>query len=273
MAGEWIPLRTDIFDCPQVVRILSELCPDSVRDPSERVRKTSEIVGALVRMWALFDRYTEDGILRNYTPDILDQMVGIPGFSESVEAVGWLSINSEYLEMPEFSRYLSKTAKGRMKDSQRKQAERATAEKRPKTVQENPDKTRTTIQYNTKENNTKKEEIHSSSSELLQAAEPVDTSIVFDCIGTDGGKWSPPLRFIATLEAAFPHLNIREQMLKAVAWIAADPPRRKTKRGMPKFLNRWMGNATDAPGYAKKQSPSHPSFIEQLEQRRKELTQ
>lgn len=154
MAGEWIPLRTDIFDCPQVVRILSELCPDSVRNPSERVRKTSEIVGALVRMWALFDRYTEDGILHNYTPNILDQVVGIEGFSEAVQSVGWLEIHEKSLEMPEFSRYLSKTAKGRMKDSQRKQAERAAAEKRPKSVQENPDKSRTTIQYNTKEKNT-----------------------------------------------------------------------------------------------------------------------
>lgn len=154
MAGEWIPLRTDIFDCPQVVRILSELCPDSVRNPSERVRKTSEIVGALVRMWALFDRYTEDGILHNYTSNILDQVVGIDGFSDSVQSVGWLQIHDDCLEMPEFSRYLSKSAKGRMKDSQRKQAERSESEKRPRSVQENSDKKRTTIQYNTKEKNT-----------------------------------------------------------------------------------------------------------------------
>ncbi len=109
------------------------------------------------------------------------------------------------------------------------------------------------------------------SSELSQAAEPVDSSIVFDCIGTDAGEWSPTLRFIKTLEAAFPHLDIREQMLKAVAWIAANPEGRKTKRGMPKFLNRWMSNATDAPSH--KKQPPQQTFLEQLEQRRKELTQ
>jgi hypothetical protein len=61
MAGEWIPVRVDLFGCPQVVQILSKLCPECVRTKSERVRKTSEIVGALVRMWSLFDRHTDDG--------------------------------------------------------------------------------------------------------------------------------------------------------------------------------------------------------------------
>lgn len=154
MAGEWIPIRVDLFDCPQVVRILSELCPESVRDMSERVRKTSEIVGALVRMWSLFDRYTEDGILRGYTVSVLDQIVGLPGFANAVACVGWLQINPNSLEMPEFSKYLSTTAKSRMKDAQRKKASRAASEICPENVREKSDQNRTTKQKNTKENNT-----------------------------------------------------------------------------------------------------------------------
>lgn len=154
MAGEWIPIRVDLFDCPQVVRILSELCPETVLDMSERVRRTSEIVGALVRMWSLFDRYTEDGILRGYTVSVLDQIVGLPGFANAAACVGWLQINSNSLEMPEFSKYLSTTAKSRMKDAQRKKASRAASEICPQNVREKSDQNRTTKQKNTKENNT-----------------------------------------------------------------------------------------------------------------------
>lgn len=164
MAGEWIPVRTDLFECPEVVRILSELCPDSVRNMSgscpdsvqamsERVRKSSEIVGTLVRLWALFDRYTEDGELKNYTPAILDQMFGLDGFCNAVASVGWLEISENSVKMPFFSKYLSKTAKARMKDAQRKKLSRSASEKCPKNVRSNSDENRTTIQYNTKQKN------------------------------------------------------------------------------------------------------------------------
>lgn len=164
MAGEWIPVRTDIFDCPEVVRILSELCPNSVRNLSElcpdsvqamsdRVRKSSEIVGTLVRLWALFDRYTEDGKLKNYTPAILDQMFGIDGFCSAVASVGWLEIGENYVEMPGFSKYLSKTAKARMKDAQRKKAERAASEICPKNVRNDSDENRTTKEKKRKQKN------------------------------------------------------------------------------------------------------------------------
>jgi hypothetical protein len=154
MAGEWIPIRVDLFDCPQVVRILSEICPDCVRDPSERVRRTSEVVGALVRMWSLFDRYTDNGELRGYSETLLDQVVGIEGFAKAVVSVGWLEVLPNGLKMPEFSKYLSTSAKTRMKDAQRKRAERAASASCPENVQNHSDKNRTTEEYNTKEKNT-----------------------------------------------------------------------------------------------------------------------
>ena len=151
MAGEWIPIRIDLFDCPQVVRILSEICPDCVRDSSERVRRTSEVVGALVRMWSLFDRYTDDGELKGYSEKLLDQVVGIDGFSRAAALVGWLEVLPNGLKMPEFSRYLSTSAKARLKDAQRKRDERAASESCPKNVRTNPDRNRTTEQKNTEE--------------------------------------------------------------------------------------------------------------------------
>lgn len=270
MAGEWIPIRTDIFDCPQVVRILSKLCPDSVRDSSERVRQTSTIVGALVRMWSLFDRYTEDGFLKNYSSEVLDQMVGMAGFSAAVVEVGWLVVVENGLQMPEFSKYLSKTAKTRMKDSQRKKAERAASKECPENVQEVSDKNRTTIQENTTEKNL---EIKKDSSEPSRSSEPVDNSIVFDCVGKDAGQWNPPLKLIQVFRDAYPHHDVVAELRKAVAWIVANPAKRKTKKGMPAFLNRWMERAkpsTDTNTRQKTQAEKDAILAEARARRAKE---
>ncbi len=152
MAGEWIPVRVDLFECPEVVRILSELCPDSVQDLSKRVQKTSEIVGSLIRMWALFDKFTDDGILLGYNENLLDQVVGVPGFASAVERVGWLMIEEEGIKMPEFSRFLGSSAKSRMKDAERKRAERAASKFCPDSVRKIQDENRTTEEKRIEEN-------------------------------------------------------------------------------------------------------------------------
>jgi hypothetical protein len=60
---------------------------------------------------------------------LLDDEVGIEGFSEAVVAVGWLSVEPNALKMPEFSKLFDATAKTRMKDAQRKREERAASRK------------------------------------------------------------------------------------------------------------------------------------------------
>lgn len=152
MAGDWIPMRTDLWDCPKVVRILSAICPDFVRDASKAVQEKSRIIGALYRTWSIFDTYTHDGILDGYTEQTLDSMVGMQGWCANLQHVGWLIIEPQRLIMTEFDVWLSSSAKARLKDRQRKKNERSEeSEKRPKSVRKNPDKNRTTGQESTGE--------------------------------------------------------------------------------------------------------------------------
>lgn len=81
------------------------------------------------------------------------------------------------------------------------------------------------------------------SSEPPRASEPVDTSITFSCVGKDPGPWNPPLKLIQVFRDAYPHHDVVGELRKAVAWIVANPGKRKTKKGMPAFLNRWMERA------------------------------
>lgn len=109
-----------------------------------------------------------------------------------------------------------------------------------------------------------------SCSELSQAAEPVDTSLVFECVGKNGGIWNPPLRMIDQFREWYPTVDVDGELRKAAAWHASNPKHRKTKSGMQAFLNGWLTRATNRAGpvSATNQKPQ-PTFIEQLEQRKR----
>lgn len=140
MLGDWIALRIDLWDCPQVVRILSAFCPHDVHDKSQMVRTKSQVIGALYRIWSLFDSQSTDGKLTGYSKEYLDSEVGMVGFSAAMEECGWLVVESpQILIMPEFNKWLSKSAKKRLKDRERKKQARLKGDskmsaKRPRNV-------------------------------------------------------------------------------------------------------------------------------------------
>jgi hypothetical protein len=110
MAGEWIKMRIDLQSHPKIVRILSATGTDKFR-----------VVGGLHAVWGVFDIHSEDGILRGYTPELLDHVIGWPGLARAMEAVGWLLYDGlETLSLPEFSEHNGQSAKRRAEDQKRK---------------------------------------------------------------------------------------------------------------------------------------------------------
>lgn len=59
----------------------------------------------------------------------------------------------------------------------------------------------------------------------------------------DGTDYAVPAELLADLKAAFPKVDIPAELAKARAWCAANPAERKTRRGIGRFLNGWMGRA------------------------------
>jgi hypothetical protein len=119
MAGDWIKMRTSLPRDPRVIRISSALHADRLRT-----------IGGLLSAWCLFDEQTPDGRLDGYTPDLLDELVGLPGIAKAMEMVGWLSIGDGFLEVPRFDEHNGKSAKRRAQDSVRKTSARE-ADKHP----------------------------------------------------------------------------------------------------------------------------------------------
>jgi hypothetical protein len=116
VAGDWIKMRTVLQTSPKVVRIASALKADRLKT-----------VGGLYAVWCLFDAHSEDGRLSGYTPEVLDEMIGWNGFSRSLEAVSWLTICDEYLELPDFDVHNGQSAKRRAQEADRKREARKTS--------------------------------------------------------------------------------------------------------------------------------------------------
>lgn len=92
MAGDWIKMRADLHTHPKVVRMASALKADRLR-----------IVGGLHSAWCLFDVHSVDGLLDGYSADTLDDLIGFPGFSRAMMAVGWLDAVQADLENADYA--------------------------------------------------------------------------------------------------------------------------------------------------------------------------
>lgn len=113
MAADWIKMRVDLPTHPKVVRIASACQADRLR-----------VIGGLLSVWGIFDAHSVDGKLEGYTPKVMDETVGFPGFSDAMISVGWLEFDGNSLYMPEFDEHNGQSAKKRAQDADRKRNDR-----------------------------------------------------------------------------------------------------------------------------------------------------
>lgn len=125
MAGDWIPLRTDLLEDPAVVGIAVLTGLDEF-----------SVVGRLVRIWSASSAQTSDGSLPFYTAATIDKIAQHDGFAPAMVEAGWLTFNEEGAVIPNFDRWLSKGAKRRILDCRRKRLSVLKAEKKRTTVEE-----------------------------------------------------------------------------------------------------------------------------------------
>jgi hypothetical protein len=102
VAGDWIKVRLDLREDPAVVVM------------AERLRLDEDaVVGKLVRFWSWASRQSRDGYAP-VTPLYLDRYIGVPGWCESLCAVGWLECDGDgAVRIPKWGRHLSQSAKAR----------------------------------------------------------------------------------------------------------------------------------------------------------------
>ena len=58
-----------------------------------------------------------------------------------------------------------------------------------------------------------------------------------------------PVDKISMWEKTYPAVNVRQELQKMIAWLDANPERKKTRRGIAAFINRWLSKEQDNGGY------------------------
>lgn len=53
-------------------------------------------------------------------------------------------------------------------------------------------------------------------------------------------EFEPSIKYAAEMDKAYPAVNVMEQLMRMRAWCISNPVKRKTKRGVTKFINSWL---------------------------------
>lgn len=125
MAGDWIKMRSNLWDDPRIGR----LC--DLTDQSE-----ATVIGALYWLWSTADQHTESGILTGLSLRQIDRKTAVSGFGEALCTIGWVVEEEDGLRIVRFEEHNGKSAKRRSTDAQRKAKTRKPSEPIPDDVGE-----------------------------------------------------------------------------------------------------------------------------------------
>lgn len=240
----WIKIRTNLIDHPKVVRIVSALCPQHVRNMSADVC----ILGALVRVWSIADQHADGDLLPGMTLEALDSKLSLPGFAQLMVDVGWMRVEPEGLYLVNYQEHNGTNAKRRASEAMRKFNVRNMSASCPQHVRIDADQEKEKKRIKKKKKKKKKEEAEPPTSDQIE--------FEFPCDG-EPNSWALTKRMVARWSELLPKLDILSECRKALAWVEANPGNRKTASGMGRFLNGWLTRASDrSPARSENRGPS-----------------
>ncbi len=247
----WLKVRCDIHEDLAVIA-----CSISL-DVSE-----NEVVGACIKYWSWANRETPDGNAPRVTKAWLDRYVGVAGFSDAMEREGWLSTNGQGIAIPRFGLHNGSSAKARAQTQRRVETCRkkagdvkrdcnAATVTQPLTVALTNPLPEIEIEEEYRGRNSPMtpscpETDEDAVSRADEPAPPPDVIITFPCDGKQR-QWALTASQVASWQIAYPSLDVLGECRKALAWVEASPERKKTAKGMTRFLVGWLGRAQDSP--------------------------
>lgn len=97
--------------------------------------------------------------------------------------------------------------------------------------------------------------VWNSSPAQMEAVKPPETTMAFPCNGPVK-EWPLPDTAVAEWQSTYPGLDVLTECRKARQWCIDNPLKRKTARGMTKFLGGWLMRANDRGGASRPPSRS-----------------
>lgn len=118
MAGDWIPMRLDLYEDPAVTYMAEQIS-----------QREEVIVGYLHRVWAWASRQCHDGTVTNVTLMSLGRVTSLPDFPQLMAEAGWLEHGVDedgvsFIRFPNWERWMAQSAKKRILAAKRQSKKR-----------------------------------------------------------------------------------------------------------------------------------------------------
>ena len=107
-------MRTNLAEDPDVIGLAATLGFTE-----------NEAVGLLLKFWGWADQHTIDGNAHSVTKKWIDRFIGVVGFADFLESIGWLDVLDNGVSIPNWDAYMSKSAKERLLTRRRVKKHRA----------------------------------------------------------------------------------------------------------------------------------------------------
>ena len=180
MAGDWIKMRTNLWDDPRVSRICD------ITGLAE-----AQVIGGLYWLWATADEHTEDGHMPGLSTRQIDRKTGCPGLGAALIEIDWLSESVGGVTLIDFEQHNGTSAKKRCQTAKRvANFKTSNAEVTQQALPEQQDCVSTALPREEKRREEKKEELRETevgSAPRKRAAPPPDRPD--DVSETTWGDW------------------------------------------------------------------------------------
>jgi len=77
----------------------------------------------------------------------------------------------------------------------------------------------------------------------------------------DGTNWEADHDELAGWAKAYPAIDVDQEIRGMTAWLEANPSKRKTPRGIKRFVNSWLARAQEKGGSPLAQKRKHPNHF------------
>jgi hypothetical protein len=205
--------------------------------------------GLCFRFWSWCDDQLSSECHRvTVTSVTVDSVIGHSGFASAMIQVGWLIETSGGIEVPNFDRHLSKSAKSRSRNAENQQL------RRKRVAKMSPPAGDKTV---TREEKRRYREAASATSTCsepetvteLTVTEPAEPEpepvIILPCKGKGPKEYAVSQEEASELAEAYPAVEVMPELLRVRQWLRANPARQKTHRGCSRFLNSWFSRQQD----------------------------
>lgn len=235
MAGEWIKMRTNLWNDPRV----SHLCDLTGCEEAA-------VIGGLYWLWAMADDHSADGTLPGMTAAAVTRKTGVPNLGSALTEIGWIEENDGCLHIFKFDDHNGASAKSRAQTAKRVGKHRGNVDVTRDSLQENINAVTGALAREEKNKNRK----DSGTSNAVTPNAKI-------ALGDDGAWSGIPDALMATWLQAYPALSLDAELSKAAAWIIANPANKKSNYA--RFLTNWLTRAQDhAPRVKSGQAAQQP---------------